>query len=439
MKKIYFSCLLAALVCLAACTDEPDVAKNEEQSPVAVNPHRISQAQALQSLARVLEEIDTPATRGSSKTRTVQNIESVTRADLFGTTTRTGESPRDTLVYLVDLGEGNGSAVLGADDRLEPVIAVYDTKKITVEDLVPNEPARTLTLDDLYCPEDDDYYLGISTPPDPEESFQMDNILLFEYIGAVEIIDNGGNVHTKETGWFCTEFIPPMLTTLWHQSSPFSDRTPGNYPAGCVAIAVAQIMAYNEFPKNYCDWELAKQYDPYAANNRDDVCLELAKLSENIGRGCHIKYNFFWSGESFATPAKAKRFLRDIGYTGTSRHVGYDDSLIKDKLRADCPVFIGALTPNSSGHSWVIDGMISEVNKVDVYCSNNYLRTEYKKRLLLHCNWGWRGSSDGYFVSNAFNATKGPVPILDIYSETRGETDNNYTWWFRIVTYNKPK
>lgn len=32
----------------------------------------------------------------------------------------------------------------------------------------------------------------------------------------------------------------------------------------------------------------------------------------------------------------------------------------------------------------------------------------FDRPYLLHCNWGWGNSQDGYYVSSAFNAAKGP-------------------------------
>lgn len=86
----------------------------------------------------------------------------------------------------------------------------------------------------------------------------------------LEAPNNGGLVYDKGRGVYLADYVRPMLTTKWHQQSPFSDRTPGNYPAGCVAIAVAQIMAYHEYPRDYCNWPLVKKYD---AKNMTLKCI----------------------------------------------------------------------------------------------------------------------------------------------------------------------
>lgn len=72
---------------------------------------------------------------------------------------------------------------------------------------------------------------------------------------------------------------------------------------------------------------------------------EVALLSKKVAGGCRVECNFFGSGETFSTPAKAKRFLRDVGYTGTEKHLGYDADVIKKTLDNDCPVLSGLWLP----------------------------------------------------------------------------------------------
>lgn len=76
---------------------------------------------------------------------------------------------------------------------------------------------------------------------------------------------------------------------------------------------------------------------------------------------------FLAPGKLFPRRAKAKRFLRDVGYTGTEKHLGYDADVIKKTLDNDCPVFIGALASSNHGHAWVIDGYLNYENIIKTY------------------------------------------------------------------------
>ena len=46
------------------------------------------------------------------------------------------------------------------------------------------------------------------------------------------------------------EKVGPLLTTAWHQDAPFNNHTPiinGEHaPAGCVPIAIAQVVNYHQ-------------------------------------------------------------------------------------------------------------------------------------------------------------------------------------------------
>lgn len=288
-----------------------------------------------------------------------------------------------------------------ADDRLEPVIVIYDTYKMKKEDLrePPVDPDAWRTLENLYCEEDDDYYLGASELPElPVENTLLEHQLIYDYINK-EVEDTGGAVYTVESGWNLSRSVSPMLTTQWHQGAPFKLRFPISTswtiwaPPGCVTIAVSQIMNYHQFPRNYCDWSLVNQYNPkkLLEENDQDVLDEVALLSKKVAGGCRVECNFFGSGETFSTPAKAKRFLRDMGYTGTEKHLGYDADVIKTTLNKGCPVFIGALSSSNHGHAWVIDGYLNYENIIKTYNGPaTLLETKTVNKLFVHCNWGWQ-------------------------------------------------
>jgi hypothetical protein len=51
---------------------------------------------------------------------------------------------------------------------------------------------------------------------------------------------------------------------------------------------------------------------------------------------------------------------------------------------------------------------------------------------LVHCNWGWGGWCDGYYVSGAFNIQHGPTETEPGEDPTDNRNDN-YDWWMRTV------
>lgn len=84
----------------------------------------------------------------------------------------------------------------------------------------------------------------------------------------------------------------------------------------------------------------------------------------------------------------------------------YDASAIVDALEIGKIVYgRGSIEDREVGHAWVYDG----------YCKAQKSGTT---KILLHCNWGWNGQSNGYYISGIFDTANGP--------EFKDTTDNTY-------------
>lgn len=95
-------------------------------------------------------------------------------------------------------------------------------------------------------------------------------------------------------------------------------------------------------------------------------------------------------------------------------------------LDSGCPVFMSAVAGIVDGHAWVIDG----------YKIRNYTSPEGridKTQNIVHCNWGWLGNSNGYFVSGIFKTNEG------VSYDYSGTPQNEKYWYlFNTITYDKP-
>ena len=117
MKHFGLFSLFFGFWLLAGCTADPGAESGPfgENPPTAENPHAVPVEQALEELQSVLEEIDTPAEDGA-----------VTRSE--------ATADVEDLLYIVNFENEAGYAILGADDRLEPVYAVVDEGSLTTEE-----------------------------------------------------------------------------------------------------------------------------------------------------------------------------------------------------------------------------------------------------------------------------------------------------------------
>ena len=211
--------------------------------------------------------------------------------------------------------------------------------------------------------------------------------------------------------------VEPLLgETQWGQGTPFNNHCPmvegGRAVAGCVATALSQIMYVHKYPEQgkgqtsyrlrggtevsvdfsqaTYDWDnMIPRYtkNQYTTQQADAV----AQLMYHAGVASYMQYSASSSGSSSG-----------IALQGLHRHFGYDAGVIplpKDYLPENQvlegiatdlvegrPVYISAYTTNYEGHAFVCDGMQA----------NGYL----------HINWGWTGTSDGYFSISALNPGK---------------------------------
>lgn len=156
----------------------------------------------------------------------------------------------------------------------------------------------------------------------------------------------------------------------------------------------------------------------------DDIATVIKRIADGIG----VTYNYLGSGGTFAAPKKVARYLKSIGYSSAKVHTQYIESEIIMMLTHKKPVFIGALgsrvntdEKKGSGHAWVIDGI-----KIKWDGSG--------RKHLLHCNWGWNGDCNGYYISKIFNTANGAVEY-DEEDDGTHSMNTKYTWWYRILTY----
>lgn len=493
-----FAVILSILAfgAMTSCTNDLDYdygISEADLSEQPQSPYHITLSEALGDLELMMNEM------GMENTRALQRGEwTVQRIPLsaFKLQTRSGgEAEAGDAIYVVNFDNDEGFAILSADDRLPDNVIAMSSKGSIIVDIEPYiDDEDSLTLEDLYVPEDDDYLLG-SVDPNRVIGGLVTNYVRGK-IGTIGIAPGkDGNILippsnpiTYSYQYKTVEYIPEMLTTTWHQRSPYNDKCPNRYyyrgflgitytaikpydfdavgewgsdfirdedlAAGCVAIAVAQILAYNEYPalsdvlgenvEEDWEWLLA---DHYAIPDPDEEAEAIArqnelyaKLVHKVGVGCDMNYGFY-KQQSFTTPAAARRYLISLGYANVCQYNDLlcviDRDIVINQLRDGIPVFIGAISGVIDGHAWVIDGYKlrchvrtgrnsdGEIVSSEVVGTNHYV----------HCNWGWRNAqNNGWFTYGLFDI--GEAYSYDNINQRSEERD--YDHLFRVITYDKP-
>lgn len=220
--------------------------------------------------------------------------------------------------------------------------------------------------------------------------------------------------------------VAPLVTTMWAQGCNYNEQCPatgGVHPAGpcdhvvvgCVATAMAMAMKYWNFPArgsgstSYTD--PAKASDPsygtisatynYAydwdnmPNSVTSANVDVATLGFHAGVSVEMNYSYNSSGAWPVGSTEVADAFKDHFYFSNSTYdalkASYSDAtwknMLKTELNANRVIVYGS--DGDYGHAYIMDGY-----------DDNYAGTG---NLYFHFNWGWSGSSNGYFQLSNLN------------------------------------
>ncbi|MGA1871730.1 MAG: C10 family peptidase, partial [bacterium] len=189
-----------------------------------------------------------------------------------------------------------------------------------------------------------------------------------------------------------------LLTTQWHQKAPYNKFMPHiegkPAPAGCVSVALAQIMRYYHYPlsgkgvvsyrwndrtikavlyRNY-HWEnMPDHIDSGTAEYKID---EIARLLRDVA----LAQSTNFGAERSTGIVDIASFIKHFGYSSKIRVMDTTDeelffSTIKAEIDAERPVLL-----QFSGHIAVADGYSPHLSGREI-----------------HINFGWPQDDNGYY------------------------------------------
>lgn len=226
-----------------------------------------------------------------------------------------------------------------------------------------------------------------------------------------------------------TNIINPIMTTKWGQGDPYNRLcfTDGGSQAvaGCVAIAIDQVLAHHEFPASYdghtYHWD---EMTAYSSPVSDTACNDVAHLVHETGKLVDMSYG---TNVSTASSSKIDSCLNVMGChfnhetcvfldPDLNGHYGWGTAFSFERLMTNFqnnrPVIIGGQGYQmtnwgnaSFAHAWVLDGGLSlrYVTQLIRQMNDTFIVCETVKQEFVHCNWGWNGTDDGYYITDAFS------------------------------------
>lgn len=202
--------------------------------------------------------------------------------------------------------------------------------------------------------------------------------------------------------------VEPLLVSTWNQNAPYNGlcpadpNGPGGYVyAGCVAIAMAQVMYYYRYPitgtgaSSYIHNVYGLQSANYGnttyrweemLNHINTPNTAIAELLYHCGVAVEMMYSPNGSGAYSSDAAAAMRnYFKYSPSTQLVYKQSYSDQAWKDLMRAQLdagqPMYYHGY--GSGGHAFNLDG----------YQGDDHF----------HFNWGWGGSFNGYFFLSNLN------------------------------------
>ena len=297
----------------------------------------------------------------------------------------TGISTRNEACFFVFNSGSEGFVIVSADDRFRPIVGYSDEGPFETENM---SPELAFYLDKVI-----------------EARTSRDAVLFDDTAEEWQSVAADGTLPSRNGG----RGVDYICQTKWNQDSPYNYYAPeassgpnGRCYAGCVATAMSQVMkrwdhptqgtgshAYNchgygrleaHFGETTYDWE--HMPDRLGGNSTQEEIEAVALLMYHCGVAVNMGFSPNGSGaNSFDVPRAIKQYFSYSGHAVLRDRDAYSldqwQDLLKETFDLGWPVYYSGFS-ETAGHAFVCDG--------------------YDDNDLFHFNWGWGGSSDGWFV-----------------------------------------
>ena len=290
---------------------------------------------------------------------------------------KTSSAEDEAYYYVFNADGGQGYVIVSGDDRTEQVLGYSDTGSFDASNVPCNLAA-----------------------------------LLENYAGQIRYLDAIGyepaqSSRLKAAATPVHYAIPPILTCLWNQGSPYNLKCPAwgsdLCATGCLATAMAQAMYHYKWPA-----QTIAEIPAYTDGNNHEIpstpagsVIDWDNIKDtyngtdglNLAEQDAISNLLYWVGQSIEMTygSSSSAYYYKVS-TALHTYFDYDDDIIYEdrskytaeqwfekiyaELEANRPVFYGGQS-TGGGHAFILDGCDADG--------------------LFHVNWGWGGSSNGYY------------------------------------------
>ncbi|MBQ9363129.1 MAG: C10 family peptidase [Bacteroidaceae bacterium] len=301
--------------------------------------------------------------------------------------------------YIYSRGAGQGYIIIAGDDCMPTILGYTEQGDFDPD----NVPEALQDMFDVWTQMVEDAQVNGTNQPKQNEAKQRRATAVRENIAA-------------------------LMTSHWHQTSPYNDRCPflkgsttNRAVTGCVATAASQILYYwrkdlpgtlqattptygygdapvtESIPKGTeLHWDLMK--DSYWGGESATVKDAVAEFVFATGAATWLTYGSSTSGNIENIPNTYSQYFGMKGGTVHYRaNYGQEGwvKLLYNELKAGRPVMYTGVHPDQGGHAVVVHGYKQTTDK-DGNVSD-----------LFYFNFGWGGQSDGYYTVDTSSGMNG--------------------------------
>ena len=399
-------CFFIAAMLFASCSNDEPVPTPQTNTPE--NPYKITPEEAQSTVMEFLETFDQSDLTRSAAPRRICNVKAL-RNSAAGTRAALGENALnlDTLMYVVNFSDSAGYALVAADKRTTPILAIIESGNYDFNQLVQEENEGFLMF--------------------LEQAIDRVEIDINEYD---ETQQNAITRAATSKGWTLSDRVQPILKTKWGQGNVYDRNAYGKYcpnkVAGCGPIAIAQILSHYQTVKQFSwtgdnntihnvtiNWERVMQDNQNRggrlnANYTPESMNEIAHLARYVGIGTKAKYKFEKDSLQNSTGIEQDNAIKWL-----NKHSGliakdweyYNESKIIGAIKEGDPVLACGYSHKTkawikkrrykNGHAWVYDGYVTA-------------EKDGQRHNMVHCNWGWDGRKNGFYIAHIFDTNVGP-------------------------------
>lgn len=437
--KIYVS-LIIGLV-FVACTDD-------ELRGINLPEEEVSNVRTVNDVIEIVYDAYS-SLYGESVSRSGLNI-TVDNVKVFGSGKISRSTADDASMYVVNFGDNQGFAVVTANKNCTPLLAFAESGQVNEIDSIDNPGLKAFMENALAYsslkPIGGDGREPITPMPTPPT--------------IVEIVDT------------VKAAIEPKVKTNFGQRWPEGYFCP-NKISGCVITAAVQAMSYYEYPKSISltypskdqseqllPWVYYKEYLQSKSYYPSTIYMDTISLHHYYGMarfcrelGYRVKADYSKPDATGARIADMQPLLSRLVPQVKFSDIVYEVPTESNIKGNDIIMMTGFSRIDEDGryvdgHTWLIDGYKSETHHYRVYEVNypvvegipfvpqGYPKSEYDKKqyALSHINWGWNGTSNGYYDIGVFDLTK----CIEYDDENNVTFDaSDYKYYVHYFTMNK--